>query len=157
MAKKLTTIFKKKNYKSDILYNSMWFTKLIKILMVNGKKKTIQKYIYSSFFFFKKEKNLKSFFLFIEFLDLLKPLFRIINIRRGRNFYPIPIPINLHKQFNYSIKIFKIGLLKKPESNLILKLNSEIDFLLKNRIDLNKVKNKTQEDMTYNRGFLHFR
>jgi ribosomal protein S7 len=60
--------------------------------------------MYLSFTRLKKGSNLLAIYIFFETLEIIRPGFQIISIKKGAQTYSVPIPLKGYKQYNTAVK-----------------------------------------------------
>jgi ribosomal protein S7 len=60
--------------------------------------------MYLSFTRLKKNYNLLAIYIFFETIEIIRPVFQIISIKKGAQTYKVPIPLKRYKQYNAAIK-----------------------------------------------------
>jgi ribosomal protein S7 len=159
MAKKYIVNIKKQKLKlkKNIIYNSTWFTKLLNWLQVSGKKFNVEKNMYLSLNRLKKDHNLLAIYIFFETIEIIRPGFQIISIKKGAQTYKVPIPLKGYKQYNTAIKWLARLINVKSKRSLEESYFSEFLNILNEESLLFKNSEDFKNTLLFNRTYLHFR
>ena len=84
----------KRDVLPDPIYNSKVVTKLVNVIMVDGKKGTAQKILYEAFEIVEKETGKKAIDVYAEALKNISPALEVKSRRVGGSNYQVPMEVN---------------------------------------------------------------
>lgn len=145
----------------DPLYQSYWYSKFINKLMLNGKKHLSEKLVSKILLNLKLKYNVQPIFLILTIITKLKPILGIIQKRLGKEWKPVPIPINPRKQLIISLKWITNQIKRETQSTLILRTLKTFQKFFKRHqhknAELMQTKNNYYYNMAKNRVNLRYR
>lgn len=147
----------KRNISPDSIYNSVNVSKLINNIMLDGKKGTAQKILYSSFNIIEKETNEKAIDVFNKALDNVMPTLELKVRRIGGSNYQIPVEVSERRRVILGLRWITNYARQRNEHDMEVKLAKEIIAASKNEGSSVKKKEDTHKMAEANKAFAHFR
>lgn len=92
----------KRDVLADPMYNSKLVTKLVNTVMLDGKKGTAQRILYSAFDMIKEKTGEEPVDVYEKAMENIRPALEVKSRRVGGANYQIPFPVQGHRQLHYS-------------------------------------------------------
>ncbi|PPR26265.1 MAG: 30S ribosomal protein S7 [Alphaproteobacteria bacterium MarineAlpha9_Bin4] len=142
----------------DPRYKDLVLAKFVRALMVDGKKNTAEKLIYSSFDIIdKKEKDKSPLEVFKAAIDNVQPQIETRSRRVGGATYQVPVEVSPRRKQALAIRWIIGAARKRNENTMIDRLASELlDASLKRGASIKKNED-TRKMAEANRAFAHYR
>ena len=147
----------KRDVLPDPIYNSKLVTKLINKLMLDGKRGTAQKILYSSFDIIKEKSGRDAMEVFEEALNNIMPVLEVRARRVGGSNYQVPVEVRAERRItlglrwlvNYS-RLRGEKTMEQRLANVILDAANNTGSAVKKREDTHKMAEA-------NKAFAHYR
>ncbi len=142
----------------DPRFKDLVLAKFVRALMVDGKKNTAEKLIYSSFDIIeKKEKEKAALEVFKSAIDNVKPQIETRSRRVGGATYQVPVEVSPKRKQALAIRWIIDAARKRNENTMIGRLAGELlDASLKRGASIKKNED-TRKMAEANRAFAHYR
>jgi len=153
---------RRKAVKREILpdprYKDMVLAKFVRALMLDGKKNTAEKLIYSSFDIIdKKQKDKSPIEIFKTAIDNVQPQIETRSRRVGGATYQVPVEVSPRRKQALAIRWIIDAARKRNENTMIDRLAGELlDASLKRGASIKKNED-TRKMAEANRAFAHYR
>ncbi len=147
----------KKSINPDPKYADKTISKLINILMNNGKKSTAENIVYSSLEKIEKKTKEDPLKIFKKALENVKPSVEVRSRRVGGANYQVPIEVRSERQTALGLRWIRNYARARTERSMINKLTAEILDASKNRGASCKRKDDTHKMAEANKAFAHYR
>ena len=153
---------RRKAVKREILpdprYKDMVLAKFVRALMLDGKKNTAEKLIYSSFDIIdKKQKDKSPIEIFKTAIDNVQPQIETRSRRVGGATYQVPVEVSPRRKQALAIRWIIDAARKRSENTMIDRLAGELlDASLKRGASIKKNED-TRKMAEANRAFAHYR
>ncbi len=141
----------------DPMYNSKTVTKLINSIMLDGKKGTAQKIVYSAFAIVEKKTGKPGLEAFETALNNIMPVLEVKARRVGGATYQVPMEIRAERRLTLGLRWLTLYARKRNEKTMDLRLAGEIMDALKSEGGACKKKDETHRMAEANKAFSHFR
>ena len=142
----------------DPRYKNIVLAKFVRALMVDGKKNTAEKLIYSSFDVIeKKENEKKPIEIFKSAIDNVQPQIETRSRRVGGATYQVPVEVSPRRKQALAIRWIIDAARKRNENTMIDRLAGELlDAAVKRGASIKKNED-TRKMAEANRAFAHYR
>ena len=153
---------RRKSVQRDILpdprYKDIVLAKFVRALMIDGKKNTAEKLIYSSFDIIgRKEKEKLPLEVFKSAIDNVQPQIETRSRRVGGATYQVPVEVSPRRKQALAIRWIIASARKRNENTMIDRLAGELlDASLKRGASIKKNED-TRKMAEANRAFAHYR
>ena len=153
---------RRKSVQRDILpdprYKDVVLAKFVRALMINGKKNTAEKLIYSSFDIIeKKEKEKSPLEVFKSAIENVQPQIETRSRRVGGATYQVPVEVSPRRKQALAIRWIIASARKRNENTMIDRLAGELlDASFKRGSSIKKNED-TRKMAEANRAFAHYR
>ena len=153
---------RRKSVQRDILpdprYKDVVLAKFVRALMINGKKNTAEKLIYSSFDIIeKKEKEKSPLEVFKSAVENVQPQIETRSRRVGGATYQVPVEVSPRRKQALAIRWIIASARKRNENTMIDRLAGELlDASFKRGSSIKKNED-TRKMAEANRAFAHYR
>ena len=153
---------RRKSVQRDILpdprYKDVVLAKFVRALMINGKKNTAEKLIYSSFDIIeKKEKEKSPLEVFKSAIENVQPQIETRSRRVGGATYQVPVEVSPRRKQASAIRWIIASARKRNENTMIDRLAGELlDASFKRGSSIKKNED-TRKMAEANRAFAHYR
>ncbi|MDC3024246.1 30S ribosomal protein S7 [Alphaproteobacteria bacterium] len=153
---------RRKSVQRDILpdprYKDIVLAKFVRALMIDGKKNTAEKLIYSSFDIIgRKEKEKSPLEVFKSAIDNVQPQIETRSRRVGGATYQVPVEVSPRRKQALAIRWIIDSARKRNENTMIDRLAGELlDASLKRGASIKKNED-TRKMAEANRAFAHYR
>ncbi len=141
----------------DPVYNSTNVTKLINNIMLDGKKGTAQRILYSAFEIVEKETNEKAIDVFNRALDNIMPTLELKVRRIGGSNYQIPVEVSDRRRKILGLRWLTNYARLRNEKDMEVRLAKEIIAASNGEGASVKKKDDTHKMAEANKAFAHFR
>ncbi len=141
----------------DPMYNSKTVTKLINSIMLDGKKGTAQKIVYSAFSIVEDKTGKPGLEAFETALNNIMPVLEVKARRVGGATYQVPMEIRAERRLTLGLRWLTLYARKRSEKTMDLRLAGEIMDALKSEGGACKKKDETHRMAEANKAFSHFR
>ncbi len=141
----------------DPIYNSIIVSKFINKIMLDGKKSTAEKIIYSALDLMDAKSEESGIDLFNKAIENVKPILEVKSRRVGGATYQVPVEVRPVRQLSLSIRWLVDAARKRNERTMAQRLANE----LMDAADLKGSAYKKKEDVykmaEANKAFAHYR
>ena len=147
----------KRDVLADPIYNSKVVTKIINTIMIDGKKGTAQKIVYSAFDMVKEKTNEEPMAVFEKAMNNIKPALEVKSRRVGGANYQVPVEVKQDRAMALAFRwISQYARLRNGHSMAENLANEIIDA--SNGIGASvKKKEDTHKMAEANKAFAHYR
>ena len=147
----------KRDVLPDPIYNSKLVTKLINKLMLDGKRGTAQKILYSSFDIIKEKSGRDAMEVFEEALNNIMPVLEVRARRVGGSNYQVPVEVRAERRITLGLRWLVNYSRLRGEKTMEQRLANEILDAANNTGSAVKKREDTHRMAEANRAFAHFR
>ena len=153
---------RRKAVKREILpdprYKDMVLAKFVRALMIDGKKNTAEKLIYSSFDILdKRQKDKSPIEIFKAAIENVQPQIETISRRVGGATYQVPVEVSPRRKQALAIRWIIDAARKRNENTMIDRLAGELLDASSKRGASIKKNEDTRKMAEANRAFAHYR
>ncbi len=142
---------------SDPIFNSKIVTKLINTIMLDGKKSTAERILYSAFEIVKEKTGEDPLVVFQKAVENITPLLEVRTRRIGGTNYQVPSEVSARRKQSLSLRWLINYARLRTEKTMELKLANEIIDASKGTGGAVKKKEDTHKMAEANKAFAHFR
>ncbi|MEK7555219.1 MAG: 30S ribosomal protein S7 [Patescibacteria group bacterium] len=146
----------KKQYKSDIQYDSIAAGRFINYLMTGGKKSTAEKVFYGAFEIIKNETKQEPLQVFEKAIENASPLLEVTSKRIGGANYQVPREVRPERKFFLACHWILEAARSRKGKPMAKKLAEELIMASKNDGAAVKKKETVRRMAEANRAFAHF-
>lgn len=147
----------KRDVLPDPIYNSKLVTKLINKLMLDGKRGTAQKILYSSFDIIKEKSGRDAMEVFEEALNNIMPVLEVRARRVGGSNYQIPVEVRAERRITLGLRWLVNYSRLRGEKTMEQRLANEILDAANNTGSAVKKREDTHKMAEANKAFAHYR
>lgn len=147
----------KRDVLPDPIYNSKLVTKLINKLMLDGKRGTAQKILYSSFDIIKEKSGRDAMEVFEEALNNIMPVLEVRARRVGGSNYQVPVEVRPERRYTLAIRWLVSYSRLRGEKTMELRLAREIMDAANNTGASVKKREDMHKMAEANKAFAHYR
>ena len=147
----------KRDVLPDPIYNSKLVTKLINKLMLDGKRGTAQKILYSSFDIIKEKSGRDAMEVFEEALNNIMPVLEVRARRVGGSNYQVPVEVRAERRITLGLRWLVNYSRLRGEKTMEQRLANEILDAANNTGSAVKKREDTHKMAEANKAFAHFR
>ena len=147
----------KRDVLPDPIYNSKLVTKLINKLMLDGKRGTAQRILYSAFDLIKEKSGRDAMEVFEEALNNIMPVLEVRARRVGGSNYQVPVEVRKERQQTLAIRWLVRYTRERKEYGMVNKLKKELIAAANNEGGSVKKKDDTYKMAEANRAFAHYK
>lgn len=142
---------------SDPIFNSKIVTKLINTIMLDGKKSTAERILYSAFEIVKEKTNEDPLVVFQKAVENVTPLLEVRTRRIGGTNYQVPSEVSARRKQTLALRWLINYARIRTEKTMDVKLANEIIEASKGIGGAVKKKEDTHKMAEANKAFAHFR
>ena len=142
---------------SDPIFNSKIVTKLINTIMLDGKKSTAEKILYSAFEIVKEKTGEDPLVVFQKAMENVTPLLEVRTRRIGGTNYQVPSEVSARRKQTLALRWLINYARIRTEKTMDVKLANEIIDASKGTGGAVKKKEDTHKMAEANKAFAHFR
>jgi small subunit ribosomal protein S7 len=147
----------KRDVLPDPLYNSKLVTKLINSIMLDGKKGTAQKILYSAFERVGEMTEQAPIEVFEEALNNIMPTFEVRSRRIGGQNYQVPVEVRDERRYTLGLRWLTLYARLRNERTMEERLAKEIVDAAQGNGASVKKKDDTHRMAEANKAFAHYR
>ena len=147
----------KRDVLPDPIYNSKLVTKLINKLMLDGKRGTAQKILYSSFDIIKEKSGRDAMEVFEEALNNIMPVLEVRARRVGGSNYQVPVEVRAERRTTLGLRWLVNYSRLRGEKTMEQRLANEILDAANNTGSAVKKREDTHKMAEANKAFAHYR
>ena len=147
----------KRDVLPDPIYNSKLVTKLINKLMLDGKRGTAQKILYSSFDIIKEKSGRDAMEVFEEALNNIMPVLEVRARRVGGSNYQVPVEVRAERRTTLGLRWLVNYSRLRGEKTMEQRLANEILDAANNTGPAVKKREDTHKMAEANKAFAHYR
>ena len=140
----------------DPIYNSKVVSKFINSLMYDGKKNTAQTIFYDAMKKIESKGEEKSYDVFKQALENVKPMLEVKSRRVGGATYQVPIEVRTSRQQALAIRWIISYARKRNEKLMVDKLANELMEAAQEKGNAFKKKDDTHKMAEANKAFAHY-
>ncbi|MFT7880114.1 MAG: 30S ribosomal protein S7 [Sulfurimonas sp.] len=141
----------------DPVYGSKVLTKFINAVMLDGKKSTAQKVVYSALERIESKTGEKGIEIFNQAMDNIKPLMEVKSRRVGGATYQVPMEVRPVRQQSLGIRWIVDAARKRNERTMMERLSNELMDAAAEKGSAFKKKEDTYKMAEANKAFAHYR
>ena len=142
---------------SDPIFNSKIVTKLINTIMLDGKKSTAERILYSAFEIVKEKTNEDPLVVFQKAVENVTPLLEVRTRRIGGTNYQVPSEVSARRKQTLALRWLINYARIRTEKTMDVKLANETIEASKGTGGAVKKKEDTHKMAEANKAFAHFR
>ena len=142
---------------SDPIFNSKIVTKLFNTIMLDGKKSTAERILYSAFEIVKEKTNEDPLVVFQKAVENVTPLLEVRTRRIGGTNYQVPSEVSARRKQTLALRWLINYARIRTEKTMDVKLANEIIEASKGTGGAVKKKEDTHKMAEANKAFAHFR
>lgn len=142
---------------ADPIFNSKIVTKLINTIMLDGKKSTAERILYSAFEIVKEKTGEDSLEVFQKAVENITPLLEVRTRRIGGTNYQVPSEVSARRKQTLALRWLINYARLRTEKTMELRLANEIIDAAKGTGGAVKKKEDTHKMAEANKAFAHFR
>ena len=147
----------KRDVLPDPIYNSKLVTKLINKLMLDGKRGTAQKILYSPFDIIKEKSGRDAMEVFEEALNNIMPVLEVRARRVGGSNYQVPVEVRAERRTTLGLRWLVNYSRLRGEKTMEQRLANEILDAANNTGSAVKKREDTHKMAEANKAFAHYR
>ncbi|CAD2070785.1 30S ribosomal protein S7 [Phocicoccus schoeneichii] len=147
----------KRDVLPDPIHNSKLITKLINKLMIDGKRGTSQKILYSAFELVEERSGRNSMEVFEEALENIMPLLEVKARRVGGSNYQVPVEVRPERRTTLGLRWLVNYSRLRGEKTMVERLANEILDAANNTGASVKRREEMHKMAEANRAFAHYR
>lgn len=147
----------KRDVLPDPIYNSKLVTKLINKLMLDGKRGTAQRILYSAFDLIKEKSGRDAMEVFEEALNNIMPVLEVRARRVGGSNYQVPVEVRAERRITLGLRWLVNYSRLRGEKTMEQRLANEILDAANNTGSAVKKREDTHKMAEANKAFAHFR
>ena len=147
----------KRDVLPDPIYNSKLVTKLINKLMLDGKRGTAQRILYSSFDIIKEKSGRDAMEVFEEALNNSMPVLEVRARRVGGSNYQVPVEVRAERRITLGLRWLVNYSRLRGEKTMEQRLANEILDAANNTGSAVKKREDTHKMAEANKAFAHYR
>ena len=147
----------KRELESDPRYKDTTISKFVNIIMLDGKKTTAEKILYSILAKISKEKKMDAIKFFHDVLNNVKPRVEVRSRRVGGATYQVPMEVKSDRSQALAIRWIIDSARKRSGKNMTMKLYQEFLDAHQNKGGAVKKREDTHRMADANKAFAHFR
>ncbi len=141
----------------DPVHGSKVLTKFINAVMLDGKKSTAQKVMYSALERIESKSGEKGIDVFNKAMDNVKPVMEVKSRRVGGATYQVPIEVRPSRQQSLGIRWIVDAARKRNERTMMERLSNELMEAATDKGSAFKKKEDTYKMAEANKAFAHYR
>ena len=141
----------------DPLYNSIVITKFINKVMLDGKKSTAEKIIYSALDQIDSKSEEKGIEVFTKAIENVKPILEVKSRRVGGATYQVPIEVRPVRQQSLAMRWLVDSARKRNERTMAQRLANELMDAAEQKGSAFKKKEDIYKMAEANKAFAHYR
>ena len=147
----------KRTLYADSKYKSLILSKFINIIMLNGKKTTAEKIIYTAFDQIKKKTNEDPLKIFNEAISNVRPNLEVRSRRVGGATYQVPVEVNTGRSQTLALRWLLEASRKRKNKTMSDKLFNEVMDAHQRKGAAIKKREDTHRMAESNKAFAHYR
>ncbi len=141
----------------DPLYHSKLVSKLINVIMQDGKKSISEKIVYGAFEIIKEKTGQDPLKIFKQAVENIKPVLEVRPRRVGGATYQVPMEVRPNRRLSLALRWLKIYSRQRKEKTMKERLAAEILDAYNNIGACIKKREETHKMAEANRAFAHYR
>jgi len=141
----------------DPIYNSIVISKFINKVMLDGKKSTAEKIIYSALDLLDKRGEEKGIDIFNKAIENVKPIIEVKSRRVGGATYQVPMEVRPVRQLSLAMRWLVDASRKRNERTMALRLANELNDAADSKGAAFKKKEDIYKMAEANKAFAHYR
>ena len=147
----------KRIYYPDAKYRSLVLSKFINFMMLDGKKTTAEKIIYSALDSIEKKTKTDPLKIFNEALNNVRPNLEVVSRRVGGATYQVPVEVNTKRSQTLALRWLLEAARKRKNKTMYEKLFNELMDASQNKGVAIKKREDTHRMAESNKAFAHYR
>lgn len=147
----------KRDVLPDLVYNDKLVTRLVNVIMLDGKKSVAQKIVYGAFKIIEDKTKENPLEVFKNAIEKLKPLLEVKARRVGGATYQVPMDVRPERQRTLALRWLVLYARKRSERTMMERLAGEILAIIEEQGEAWKKREDTHRMAEANKAFAHFR
>jgi small subunit ribosomal protein S7 len=147
----------KRIYYPDAKYRSLVLSKFINFMMLDGKKTTAEKIIYSALDSIEKKTKTDPLKIFNEALNNVRPNLEVVSRRVGGATYQVPVEVNTKRSQTLALRWLLTATRKRKNKTMADKLFNEVMDAYQRKGAAIKKREDTHKMAESNKAFAHYR
>ncbi|GAB6184000.1 30S ribosomal protein S7 [Thermodesulfovibrio hydrogeniphilus] len=141
----------------DPLYHSKLVSKLINVIMQDGKKSTSERIVYGAFEIIREKTGQDPLKIFKQAIENIKPILEVRPRRVGGATYQVPMEVRPNRRLSLALRWLKTYSRQRKEKTMRERLAAEILDAYNNVGACIKKREETHKMAEANRAFAHYR
>ena len=147
----------KRDVLPDPIHNSKLVTKLINKIMLDGKRGTAQRILYSAFDLVEQRSGRDALEVFEEAINNIMPVLEVKARRVGGSNYQVPVEVRPSRRLALAMRWVRDAARKRGEKSMDLRLAGELIDAAEGRGGALKKREEVHRMAEANKAFSHFR
>jgi len=147
----------KRIYYPDAKYRSLILSKFINFMMLDGKKTTAEKIIYSALDSIEKKTKTDPLKIFNDALNNVRPNLEVVSRRVGGATYQVPVEVNSKRSQTLALRWLLSATRKRKNKTMADKLFNEVMDAYQRKGAAIKKREDTHRMAESNKAFAHYR
>jgi len=141
----------------DTKYKSLIISKFINFMMLDGRKSTAEKIIYTAFDAIEKKTKEDPLKIFTEAINNLRPNLEVVSRRVGGATYQVPVEVNTKRSQTLALRWLLTATRKRKNKTMSDKLFNEVMDAYQRKGTAIKKREDTHKMAESNKAFAHYR
>ena len=141
----------------DTKYKSLIISKFINFMMLDGRKSTAEKIIYTAFDSIEKKTKEDPLKIFTEAINNLRPNLEVVSRRVGGATYQVPVEVNTKRSQTLALRWLLTATRKRKNKTMSDKLFNEVMDAYQRKGTAIKKREDTHKMAESNKAFAHYR
>ena len=141
----------------DTKYKSLIISKFINFMMLDGRKSTAEKIVYTAFDSIEKKTKEDPLKIFNEAINNLRPNLEVVSRRVGGATYQVPVEVNTKRSQTLALRWLLTATRKRKNKTMADKLFNEVMDAYQRKGTAIKKREDTHKMAESNKAFAHFR
>tara|TARA_X000001036_G_scaffold355914_1_gene337819 strand:+ start:50 stop:520 length:471 start_codon:yes stop_codon:yes gene_type:complete len=141
----------------DTKYKSLIISKFINFMMLDGRKSTAEKIVYTAFDSIEKKTKEDPLKIFNEAINNLRPNLEVVSRRVGGATYQVPVEVNTKRSQTLALRWLLTATRKRKNKTMADKLFNEVMDAYQRKGTAIKKREDTHKMAESNKAFAHYR
>ena len=141
----------------DTKYKSLIISKFINFMMLDGRKSTAEKIVYTAFDSIEKKTKEDPLKIFNEAINNLRPNLEVVSRRVGSATYQVPVEVNTKRSQTLALRWLLTSTRKRKNKTMADKLFNEVMDAYQRKGTAIKKREDTHKMAESNKAFAHYR
>ncbi len=146
---------KKRSITPDPIYKSKVVSRMINVVMLDGKKSTAEKIVYSALAKLSEDRK-EALKMFEQAVKTVMPTQEVRSRRVGGATYQVPYPLKHDRSEALAVRWLVWAARKKQGTDMVVRLHKELKDAYEGIGDAVKKRDETHKSAESNRAFAHF-